>query len=42
MRNFCELHLLGLSLNDFAERNVVHKDGRYRLIDFQDVNDGHE
>lgn len=28
-------------INDFAERNVVVRNGKYRLIDFHDV-EGHE
>lgn len=35
-----EFHNKGrLHLTDFAERNVVVRDGRYRLIDFHDIED---
>ena len=39
MRQYCELHMLGVSPNYFAERNVVCKNGRYRLINFHDIED---
>ncbi len=35
------IHQCKVDLYDFAERNVVHRDGDYRLIDFQDVDEEH-
>ena len=32
-----KIHLAGFHLPNFAERNVVHRDGSYRLIDFHDI-----
>ncbi|KLO13259.1 hypothetical protein SCHPADRAFT_997480 [Schizopora paradoxa] len=42
LKEYCELHKYGVSLNAFAERNVVRKNGTYRFIDFEDINDKHE
>jgi len=41
LKKLGHIHLCGVTLDDFAERNVVQKDGAYRLIDFQDVKFGH-
>ncbi len=41
LKKLGHIHWCGLTLDDFAERNVVQKDGAYRLIDFQDVEDDH-
>ncbi len=35
------LHLCNVNLLHFAKRNVVHKKGDYRLVDFQDIDDKH-
>jgi len=41
LKKLGHIHWCGLTLDDFAERNVVQKDGAYHLIDFQDVEDDH-
>ncbi|KLO13260.1 hypothetical protein SCHPADRAFT_928648 [Schizopora paradoxa] len=42
LKIYCELHTYKVALNDFAERNVVQKNGTYRLVDFEDINDNHQ
>ncbi|KLO05332.1 hypothetical protein SCHPADRAFT_933692 [Schizopora paradoxa] len=42
LKKIGRIHLCGVSLNDFHERNVVVKDGSYRFIDFQDVDLEHD
>ncbi|KLO13258.1 hypothetical protein SCHPADRAFT_997479 [Schizopora paradoxa] len=41
MKVYCDLHMMGIALLGFTERNVVHKNGNYRLIGFENLDDRH-